>query len=73
MVELAPFTRNLTVFGQHWSGFLVGFLGQIGSNVLHWNPIPFAMSDDEILVGECGGNGRQIVRCRDISASPKRR
>jgi len=26
------------------------------------------MSDAQFITGECGGNGRQIVRCRDISA-----
>jgi hypothetical protein len=27
---------------------------------------------DEFLVRECGGNGRQIVRCRDISVASAR-
>jgi len=33
-------------------------------------PRPISVSDAQIISGECGGNGRQIVRCRDISTEP---
>jgi hypothetical protein len=45
-----------------------GLFGPVVERVLHYEtPIPIPVSDAQIISGECGGNGRQIVRCRDIS------
>jgi hypothetical protein len=36
-------------------------------------PFPSFLDDDQILSDDCGGNGRQIVRRRDISERRERR
>ena len=37
------------------------------------NPVDYPVDYIQILGGECGGKGRQIVRCRDISGGSRRK
>ena len=56
-------SADLRALALFWPVFLADLA--VASSLV--NPVPFVVSDDEMLGAECGGNGRQIVRCRDIS------